>query len=52
MKFKTDPMSAWCLPYVTGHKYRVYWDMGQLDYRTMNVDLDAPWLSTDSSIVF
>jgi hypothetical protein len=35
MKDKLDPMKSWTVPFVTGHKYRIYWDIGQLDYEKM-----------------
>jgi hypothetical protein len=27
-KPKKNPMSSWAVPFVTGHKYRMYWDIG------------------------
>lgn len=34
-KEKLSPMFSWAVGFVTGHKYRMYWDIGQLDYSTM-----------------
>lgn len=28
---KTDPVNAWAIPIVTGHKYKVHWQNG-LDF--------------------
>jgi hypothetical protein len=32
-------MKSWAIPYVTGHKYRVYWDSGQLDYLKIDIEV-------------
>lgn len=33
-KPKLDPMSAWAIPFVTGHKYKIHWQYG-LDFERM-----------------
>ena len=40
MKQLKNPENSWTLPYVMGHKYKIYWDKGQLDYKTMTIALD------------
>lgn len=39
MKDKLDPAMSWTIPFVTGHKYRIFWDIGQLDYDRMQIDV-------------
>jgi hypothetical protein len=30
-KMKQDPTSAWAMPFVTNHRYRIHWESG-LDF--------------------
>jgi hypothetical protein len=34
-KPKLNPKNSWAVPFVTGHKYRLYWDIGQLNWSKM-----------------
>ena len=43
MKSKKDPMNSWALPFVTGHKYRMFWDIGQLNWTNMRVEVSRMW---------
>jgi hypothetical protein len=52
MKAKKHPLNSWTVAFVTGHKYRFYWDKGQLDYSTMDIEVSPNFKSTDSSILF
>lgn len=52
MKEKKNPMSAWAIPFVTGHKYRIYWDKGQLNWTRMRVEVSQMWKPTDKEILF
>lgn len=51
-KEKTNPMNSWAIPMVTGHKYRAYWDIGQLNWTRMRVEVGNPWLDADKQIAF
>lgn len=51
-KPKKNPMSSWAVPFVTGHKYRMYWDIGQLNWSTMKIEVAMPWLPTDKNVFF
>lgn len=42
-KSKKDPTNSWALPFVTGHKYRMYWDKGQLNWTNMRVEVSRMW---------
>jgi len=48
-KDKQLPSSAWAMPYVTGHRYRVHWEAG-LDFDTMKIEMSEKWESTDKDI--
>jgi len=52
MKEKLSPMKSWAVPFVTGHKYRAYWDIGQLNWSTMKIEVANPWLDTDKQVYF
>ena len=52
MKDALSPSSAWTVPYVTGHKYRIFWDKGQLNYSTMRIEVSPNWKTTDKSLLF
>ena len=48
-KSDLDPMNAWAVPYVTGHKYKVHWRYG-LDFTQMQVDLSSRWEENDKNV--
>lgn len=48
---KADPVNAWAMPYITGHKYKIHWGSG-LDWLQMQVDLSSRWETTDKDIQF
>lgn len=39
---KLDPLFAWAIPIVTGHKYNIHWQWG-LDFEQMQVTLSPLW---------
>ena len=43
MKPSLSPMNSWTMAFVTGHKYRIYWDIGQLDYSNMDIEVSPNW---------
>jgi hypothetical protein len=43
MTVKLDPVKSWAVPYVTGHKYRWFFDAGQLDIQNMKIDVSLRW---------
>jgi hypothetical protein len=47
-----DPSYSWALPYVTGHKYRIFWDKGQLDMTNLKIEVSTRWLPTDKYVEF
>ena len=47
-----DPGYAWALPYVTGHKYRMFWDKGQLDMTNIKMEISTRWEPTDKYVEF
>ena len=47
-----DPSYSWALPYVTGHKYRIFWDKGQLDMTNMKIEISTRWEPTDKYVEF
>lgn len=51
-KPKLNPTASWAVPLVTGHKYRMYWDIGQLNWSKMKIEVANPWKSTDLNILF
>lgn len=36
-KDKLSPSNSWAVPFVTGHKYRITWDKGQLNWSLMGI---------------
>lgn len=42
-KDKKDPMFAWAVPFVTGHKYKINWGSTGLDFTQMEVDQSERW---------
>ena len=44
-----NPMQAWAIALVTGHKYRIHWGYG-LDFMKMQVDLSPLWKPTDKDV--
>lgn len=40
------PKSAWAIPFVTNHKYRIHWAEG-LDFTQMKLELSERWEPTD-----
>lgn len=52
MTVMKDPGYSWALPYVTGHKYRFYWDFGQLDMTNMKIEVSDRWTPTDKYVEF
>jgi hypothetical protein len=51
-KAKKNPLNSWAVPFVTGHKYRIYWDIGQLNWSKMKIEVANPWLPTDKNLFF
>lgn len=43
---------AWCMPYVTGKTYRVWWTDVFIDWVNMSCTLSDLWETTDSGITF
>ena len=41
-KLKQDPSSAWAMPFVTGHRYRIHWESG-LDFDKMRMEMSERW---------
>lgn len=52
MKEKLSPMKSWAVPFVTGHKYRAYWDIGQLNFNRIQIEVAHPWQDTDKQVYF
>lgn len=42
-RIKLNPIYSWAVPFVTGHKYRIYWDIGQLNWTTMKIEVSPCW---------
>lgn len=38
-----NPSYAWAVPYVTGHKYRIFFDKGQLDITKIKMEISTNW---------
>ena len=47
-----DPGYSWAIPYVTGHKYRFFYDKGQLDMTRMKIEVSTRWQPTDKYVLF
>jgi len=43
MTVKQDPGNSWAMPYVTGHRYRWFFDIGQLDLVNMKIEVSNRW---------
>lgn len=48
-KEKKDPVSAWAMPFITGHRYRLHWEAG-LDFDSMKIEVSEMWESTDKNV--
>lgn len=48
-KEKKDPMSAWAMPFITGHRYRLHWEAG-LDFDKMKIEISEMWADTDKDV--
>lgn len=51
MTVKQDPVKSWAIPYVTGHKYRWFFDIGQLDITSMKIEISQRWQPTDKYLL-
>ena len=51
MTVKQDPVYSWAIPYVTGHKYRWFFDIGQLDIQNMKIEVSQRWKPTDKYVL-
>ena len=51
-KEKQSPSNGWAVPFVTGHKYRAWWDNGQLDFTRMRIEVSNQWKPEDEYILF
>ena len=51
-KEKQTPANSWSIAYVTGHKYRLKFDNGQLNYTQMRIEVNQCWLPADKSALF
>ena len=51
-KAKNNPENAWAAPFVTGHKYRIYWSIGELNWTEMKIEVARTWKPTDKQILF
>lgn len=49
-KSKLDPMSGWAIPIVTGHKYKIHWGDGGIDFEGMTISLSEEWRETDKDV--
>lgn len=47
-----DPMYAWAIPYVTGHKYRFFFDKGQIDLTSIKIEVSERWTPSDKYVLF
>jgi hypothetical protein len=45
-KDKKDPSSAWAMPFVTNHRYRIHWESG-LDFDSMKIEMSERWQIED-----
>jgi hypothetical protein len=45
-------MNSWAVPFVTNHKYRIYWDIGQLNWDKIDIEVANPWLVNDFPVLF
>mgnify|MGYP001329961503 CR=1 FL=1 len=50
-KPKTNPLNSWAVPLVTGHKYRFFWDIGQMNWSKMRIEVGMPWIPTDRNLL-
>ena len=48
-KDKQDP-SGWAIPFVTGHKYKVSFGSGPLDWTSINIDQSSRWQTNDKTV--
>ena len=37
----------WATSYVTGHTYRIYFDIGQLNWQSLRIEVSRVWQPTD-----
>lgn len=49
-KDKKNPINAWAIPFVTGHKYKISWGSMGIDFTQMQVDLSERWRDSDKNI--
>jgi len=48
-KEKKDPASAWAMPFITGHRYRLHWEAG-LDFDKMKIEISEMWEADDKNV--
>ena len=41
-KKNQNPGSAWAMPFVTNHRYRIHWESG-MDFDTMKLSMSERW---------
>jgi hypothetical protein len=51
-RIKLNPLYSWAVPFVTGHKYRIFWDIGQLNWTTMKIEVSPCWQPSDKNVLF
>lgn len=49
MEDMPDPRNSWCLPMVTGHRYRFHWGEN-LDFTNMDIILSEKWEKEDLTL--
>ena len=50
-KDKSNPNLSWAVPFVTNHKNRIHWDVRQLDFTNMYIELSPNSKPTESNIL-
>jgi hypothetical protein len=51
-KSKNDPANSWAVPFVTGHRYMIWWSTELLDWTTMKYDISEKWQPEDLNVRF
>jgi hypothetical protein len=48
--WKMEPSKDWSIPFVTGHKYKIHWGLVGVDFDTMQVTVNQPYIESDQSL--
>jgi hypothetical protein len=51
MTVSREPVNSWAIPYVTGHKYRCSFDLGQIIFEKMQIEVSQRWQPDDKYLL-